>query len=232
MDLFEAEEFAVKRPPLVHIAAIDIMREVVEIIEADAFRLWVTLGQPVELRIVDRTPLSIGFDEIQHRPADTDDRWNVQRLVVALIRRRTFCHRMIESMFGIDHTPSHRRSAWAVLVDKSRSVRIWLCIKNVVDIALSPHIYLLGLVTGHGHIAHASKELFKLFGLRMRKFDEFESIRSSGVVRADRGFRCVVRKRAHMILHSVTSIIAQTARNVLAFQRSVGVSSACFVRMI
>jgi hypothetical protein len=63
----------------------------------------------------------------------------------------------------------------------------------------------------------------------MGEFNEFETVRSGGIIFADRGFRCVVRKRAHIILHAVAAIIAQTTCNVLAFQRSISEYFACFV---
>ena len=52
MDLLEAEQVAVEIPPLVHVAAIDIVGEVIEIVEADAFRLGVALAQPLELGVI------------------------------------------------------------------------------------------------------------------------------------------------------------------------------------
>ena len=137
---------------------------------------------------------------------------------------------MAEGMLGIHDPPGHGRGTGAMLVDELRRMRTRLGIENVVDVALAPDGDVLGLVAGHRHITHARKQLFELLRLRMGEFNEFETVRPSGVILADRGFRCVVRKRAHIILHAVTAIIAQTACNVLAFQRSIGVYFACFVQ--
>ncbi len=57
VDLLEAEQLAVERPPLVHVAAVDVVGEVIEIVEADALRPGIALAQPLELGIVGRALL-------------------------------------------------------------------------------------------------------------------------------------------------------------------------------
>jgi len=50
VDLLEIEEIAIEVPPLVHVAAIDVVRQVVEIVEPDTFGLRVNFAKPVEFR--------------------------------------------------------------------------------------------------------------------------------------------------------------------------------------
>src|SRR5687767_15105182 len=102
MNLFEAEKLAIERPPLIHIAAIDIMGQVIEIIKTNAFRFWIALIQPAKLRIIDRAAFPISVDKIEHRTANADNGWHVNCLVVSFIRSSALRDRMIKGVLCID----------------------------------------------------------------------------------------------------------------------------------
>jgi hypothetical protein len=65
VDLLEIEQVTVKVPPLVHVAAEDVMGQVVEIIETHTFGTRVALAKPIELGVVGRSLCTIGFDKIE-----------------------------------------------------------------------------------------------------------------------------------------------------------------------
>jgi hypothetical protein len=102
---------------------IDIVGEVVEIIEADALRLRIALAEPVEFGVIGRALLAVGVDEIEQRAADADDGRHIERLVVALIFRRTLRDGMFEGLLRVDHAPGHGRRAGAVNADEAHRVR-------------------------------------------------------------------------------------------------------------
>src|SRR5690606_30920412 len=65
VDLLEAEQIAVEIPPLVHVAAKDVVRQVVEIIEADALGFRIAFAKPLELAIIGRALRAISVYEIE-----------------------------------------------------------------------------------------------------------------------------------------------------------------------
>ena len=82
-DLAEVEQPGIEAEPLVHVAAIDVVGEVVEVIEADAFRLGIGRAEPVEFAVVGRAHGAVLVDEIDERAADALDGGNLERLVGA-----------------------------------------------------------------------------------------------------------------------------------------------------
>lgn len=94
---------------------------------------------------------------------------------------------MIKGMFGINHTPCHRRCAGAVFFNELHPMRAWFGIKDVIDIALTPDGDVFGLVLGHRAIAHAGKQGFEFFGILMGEFDKFEPVGSGRVIITDGG---------------------------------------------
>ncbi|EGE60007.1 hypothetical protein RHECNPAF_1740012 [Rhizobium etli CNPAF512] len=221
VDLLEIEQLTVEIPPLVHVAAEDIVGEMVEIVEADPLRARVRLAQPVEFGIVGRSLGAIGLDEIKQRAANADNCRNIKHLVIAFIGDGALRHRMVESVFGVDDTPSHRCSAGTVLFDEAGGVTAGFGIDDIVDVALAPDSDVFRLVPGDGSIAHACEELVELFRFGMRELDEFETVGAGRVVGSDFGWRRIMRERAHFLLPMdwglTAQSVAQNACKILAF---------------
>ena len=70
-DLAEVEKALVPVGPPVHAAALDIMRKMVDIIEAGPFGFRLALAGPAEIDIPDRALLAVTVDEIDERAADS-----------------------------------------------------------------------------------------------------------------------------------------------------------------
>ena len=119
-DLAEVEQVGIEVEPLVHVAAIDVVGEVVEVIEADAFRPRIGRAEPVELAVVGRAHGAVLVDEIDERAADALDGGNIQRLVVAGVGLGAKLHGVIERVPGVHDAPGHRRRARPVLGDEAR----------------------------------------------------------------------------------------------------------------
>ena len=89
-----------------------------------------------------------------------------------------------------------------MLADEAGGVAAGLGIQDIVDVALAPDGDVLGLVLRDRRIAHARKEFAQLFRLGVGEFDEFEAVGAGRVVLGDLGYRSVVRKRTHILLHA------------------------------
>ncbi len=183
MDLGEVEQLAVEGPPLVHVAAIDIVREVIEIVETGTFGSGVPFTQPFEFIIIGRALGTMVIDEIEQGSADPDNGRCIQRLVVALVFLGAIAYRMFKRVSGIHDPPCHRRGTGAMSVDKAGRKRAWLRVDDIVDVALAPDGDGLLAVACHGPIAHLRKQRFQFLRLRMGKFNEFKTIGPGRVVR-------------------------------------------------
>src|SRR5260370_1289981 len=83
------EGLSIELVPGIHVAAPDVVRQVVEIIESDAKRVWIDFADPVEISTVGRALGAIGVDEIEQRAAGPNHGRHVQCLVGARVFGRT-----------------------------------------------------------------------------------------------------------------------------------------------
>jgi hypothetical protein len=123
-DLLEVEDAAVEVEPLVHVAPVDVVGQVVEVVEADAGRLRVRRVQPVEFGVIGRCPCGrrrVG--EIDQAAADADDRRHVQHLVRRHRAVAPFATACSKACAASTTRQRHRRRAGAVLLDEARA---WL----------------------------------------------------------------------------------------------------------
>src|SRR5713101_7955482 len=79
-NLPEVEQFRVEGEPLVHVAALHVVGQVIEIVKARSLRPRITLAGPFEFRGVRRIPGSVAVDEVQERIANSFDRGRLQGL--------------------------------------------------------------------------------------------------------------------------------------------------------
>ena len=207
MNLLEAEQFAIERPPLVHAAAIDVVSEVVEIIEADALWFWVMLAQPLELVVIGGAFRTVFVDEVQQRSANSDYGRYVERLVRTSIWRGPLGDGVVKRVLGIHHPPRHRRRARAVLIHEVHGMRTALGIEQIGDVALAPDGDVLGAMAGYQRVAHALEQCGQLLWLAMCEFNEFEAVGAGRIGFADAGWRCVVRKGTHRGLHHFERLV-------------------------
>src|SRR5262249_15645334 len=64
-NLSEVKEAFVETGPDIHASATHIVRQVVDVVEAVAFRLWIARPEPVESVVVDRALVAIAIDQVQ-----------------------------------------------------------------------------------------------------------------------------------------------------------------------
>src|SRR6266404_5309133 len=197
-NLPEVEQFGVEREPLVHVAALYVVGQVIEIVKARPLWPRITLAGPLEFRRVGGISGSVAVDEVQQQPANAFDSGRFQGLVGTRVGLGAKLNGALEGMLCIDDAPRHRRGTRAVGGNEASRERAGLGIQNEVDVALAIDRDVLGPVPGDGCIAHAPEQLCKLNRLRMSKFDELEPVGADRVLRADLGRRRIVRKRTHI----------------------------------
>ena len=198
-DLFEVEDAAIEVEPHVHVALVDVVREVIEVVEADT--LGMRLGDPVELSVIGRG-LVIVLDEVDQATADPDDRGYIHRLAGAGILFCALRDGVLQSVAGIDDAPRHGRRAGSVFVDEGLGVAARLIVQDVGDVALLPDLDRLRPVRGDEAVPHAREQFAQLLRLGVCELHEFEAVGPGGILPRDLGFRCVVREWTHETLHS------------------------------
>src|SRR5471030_2002853 len=77
-DLAEIEETLVERRPFVHAAAMHVVRQVIDVSEADALGGVLDAGQELEIDVVDAAALAVAIDQVDQRIADALDRGDVE----------------------------------------------------------------------------------------------------------------------------------------------------------
>ena len=203
VDLLEAEQLAVEGPPLVHVAAIDIVGQVVEIIEADAFRLRIALAQPVELGVVGRALLAVACR--RNRAASRRCRRSPARR--ASCRRLHRASRPSTTAWSKACLASTTRQAidgaqGPCSSTKLHGVRAGLGIEDVVDVALAPDGDVLGPVPGDRRRSPcASNSSASFSGSGCANSTNSKPSVPAGLSALIVGGRGVVRERTHGFLH-------------------------------
>ena len=221
----EIEEPLIEASPDIHTAASHVVRQVVEVIQAAAFRLWVVGTDPVESVVVDRTLIAIAIDQIEQATADALQCGHVQRgsagdRIGGLDPQSP---RTVVSMRGIDHAKAHRRCARPMERGKACGVRSGLLVHEIVDIALPIDGDRFGAMLGDGSKTHAPKEGMQLHRLWMRKLDECKTVGAHRVLRADGCGRRIVWKRTHAkILFCATKISRIGCKSCAKYGRITG----------
>ena len=193
-DLAEVEELAVEVEPGVHVAAMDVVGQVVEIVETHAPGLGG--GNPVELGVVG-VCAAILVGEIDQGAADPENGGQVEGLFRPFEGRGAVLHGMGEGVTRVGHPPAHRGGAGTVFLDELAGVAAGLVVQDVGDVALLPKLDRFGLVPRGQGIAHPSEDRAQFFGVRMGEFDELEPVGPGGVLGRDHRAGSVVRKGAH-----------------------------------
>jgi hypothetical protein len=196
-DFAEIERLGIELVPGVHVATHDVVRQVVDIVEAHARRGRICRAEPAIVVRIGRALGAVAIHEIEQRAADADHGRNIERLVVARVLGRAEIECALERMPRVDHAPRHGGRAGPVLGDEARGVRGRIAIEHVVDAALAIERDVLGAVPGDLDIAHLAKQDAEFLRLGMRELDELEAVGAGGIVRADGCGRRVVRKWAH-----------------------------------
>ena len=155
-DLAEVEELLVEPRPIGHAAAVDVVGEVIDELQAVPHRMAVHAVDELEVDVVDRPALAMAVDQVQRRAADTLDRRQAQlhragrdldRLGAQLQCAGIGQRRVLDPK-------RHAAGRWAMLGSEVRGRAARLVVDDEVDLALAIQHHVLGPVGGHLGEAH------------------------------------------------------------------------------
>ena len=190
-DLAEVADSLVEAGPDVHVALGDVVREVVELLEADALRLLLGTGDRHEVDVVDRAARAIAVDEVQHAVADAVDGRQIQLHEAGprVERHRALRDGMTERGRRIGHAPAHRAGARAMRDRELREVRVRRAVDEEVDVALSEQRDVLAAMARDGREAEQFEQRMQLLHACARRRRELDELEAVGLQRIKRGLR-------------------------------------------
>ena len=193
-DLAEIEQVTIETEPDIHVAAEDVVGQMIQIMKADPAR--VSFVKPAKLGVVGAV-VAILVDEIDQRTADAVDRWDIHDLAVAVIRNCPFRDCVIEGVLRVDYAPPHRSRAGSVRLSKLRRVAGRVGIDQIGDVALLPYLDGFFTVRRHMGVAHAREKVTKHIRVGMRKLYKFKAVCAGRVLVANHGMGGVMWKGPH-----------------------------------
>jgi len=183
-DLAEVEQLLVEVGPEAHAAAVHVVREVVDLVQAMAHGAAVHAFDEFEVDVVDGLAVFKAVDQIQRRAADALDGGQAQlhgaggdvdglcaqfqRAVVGLVR--------------VLHAEGQAAGGRAMLGAKVSRLAVGLAVQDEVDPVLAVQHHVLGTVLGNQREAQLVKHRLQHAGLGRGEFDELEAHQAHGVV--------------------------------------------------
>src|SRR6185503_16124308 len=132
-DFAEIEQPFVELAPLVHVAAVHVVREVIDLPEPGLLQRLYLDG--LEIDVVDR-PVAVAVHEVDQRAADADDGGNVElhRPDLRTVRLRAELYGTLEGRGRIPHAETHGAHRRAMRLRESLAERTGLCIDDEIDV--------------------------------------------------------------------------------------------------
>ncbi len=160
-DFSEIEMRFVEGRPLCHIAIFNVVRQVIDISEANAYRLRINAWNRAKIDIVDRV-IAIAVDEVDQRTANTFDGWNAKlhRTGTGLDGLGAIGDEMGHGVSDIMDAKRNGIGAGAMNAPETLSLTIGLGIENKVDAALTVEGHVFAAVSGD----RSKAELFEQLG--------------------------------------------------------------------
>ena len=184
-DLAEIEQLFVKVRPEGHAAPVDVVRQVVNQLEAVAGRVAVHAALKHKINVVDRLAVLEPVDQVQRRAANALDGGQVQlhRPGLDFNRLRAEFKRATVSQVRILHAKRHAAGARAMLGGKVARNAFRLAVDNEVDLALAVQHHVLGAVPRHQRETHALKHRLQHARGGRGELDEFKAHQAHRVVK-------------------------------------------------
>ena len=189
-DLAEVEDAFVKCRPMRHAAAVHIMGQVIERVQADTVVIGRRACDRLEIDIIDFAFAGL-VDKVKVRPADAGDGGNVQfhRADPAIDRGGAALHRFGKGGGGVVDPKGHGVGRRAVLVAELRDLADALHVEQEIDVALGVAADILAAVAADMGEAERDEQASECFGVGAGEFDEFKAVEAE-IVRTFIGFRC------------------------------------------
>ena len=183
-DLAEVEELLVEVAPEGHAPAIDVVRQVIDDLQAVAHRMSVDTFDELEVDVVDRPAFFEAVDQVQGRAPDAFDRGQPQlhRTGRHLQRLRTAFERELVRLARVLHPEREATRRGPMLRGEVARSTSGLAIDHEVDAALPVQHHVLRTVLRDHREAELLEHRFQRIGGGRRELDELEAHQSHGVL--------------------------------------------------
>ena len=163
----------------------NVVRQVIDVGEADALRMAVDAGQEVEIDVIDAAALAIPVHQINQRIADALDGRNVELHRPHLVFHPPGAERQGALVGGgrILHPESDGADAGTVHAREALREALLLAVDDEVDVTLAEQRDILGAMPRHLDEAHALEKPSERLGIGRGVLDELEAV---GAHRIDR----------------------------------------------
>src|SRR5829696_1678252 len=176
-DLPKVEDALIELRPMVHPAAIHVVGEVIERVQADGIGLARGARCRLEARSVQYLVAEL-VDEVEVGAADALERRQVE---LSLGGRRAALDRQPVGFFGVAHPERHGARGWAVGAAELVGVAGRLHVEQEIDLALLVVPDRLGAVGADVGEAQLREQPAHRFGIRAGELDELEAVEAERV---------------------------------------------------
>ena len=181
--LVEIEEPLVVVGPMVHAAPVDVVREMVDHLQAHAPRVPVDPGQEREVDVVDAVSILPAVYEVQGGATDVSDAGQAQfhgaaRVIDGLGPEP---QRAGVSAAGIANAERETAGAWAVFLREVPGCALGLVVDDEVDASLAPQLHGFGPMQGDPFESEHLEDRLEDASLRGGELDELETVAPHGI---------------------------------------------------
>ena len=181
-DLTEIEDPFVETGPMVHAAAIHIMGQVIQRVQADGVLVRRSTRDRREIDVIDGAAAG-AVDQIQVRPADPLDCGDIQlaRAVLAADRGCAAFQRQFQRLGGIGDAECHGVGGGAVRLAEIGDLPGGVHVEQEIDVALGIAADILGFVIGDMGEAHGREQVRQRLRIGAGELDELEAVEAERV---------------------------------------------------
>ena len=177
------EQALVESGPLVHVAGVHVVGQVIDKRETQTGRVGVGAVYGLILIRIDRL-LAVFVDQVKNTAADPLDAGNIQckGCGLCLERLRTFFQRCLEYEIGV--LDAHRKTAGTGAMDRGKilgkTARLVIEQENAVALLVQGDVF--AAMPGHGAKAELGEQLFQNRGIGRGKFHKLEPIDAHRII--------------------------------------------------
>ena len=183
-DLAEVEQLLVEARPETHAAAVDVVRQVVDLFQAVAPGALGHALQPLEVDVVDGLAVLEAVDQVQRRAAYALDGRQAQLHGAGgdLDGLRAQLQRALVGAVRVLHAERQAAGRGAVLGAEVGRLAVRLAVEDEVDLVLAVQQHVLGAVPCHQREAELLEHVFQQPRLGRCELDELEAHQAHGVL--------------------------------------------------
>ena len=181
-DLAEIEDALIIFGPDIHLPALQVVREVIERVEADAVGLGHGAFDRLEIDIIDGR-CTRPVDQIEVRPANALDRRDVElhRPDLAGYRRSAALDGKLQRLVRIGNPERHGIGRRPAFFAELRGLAVRLHVEDEIDVALRIAADVFAAMIADMGETHPGEQIGQRIGIGAGEFDKFKAIKAHKV---------------------------------------------------